>query len=239
MAHRSNYRVPTPRVDRPKAPDGPSRFSVGLFDFSDRRIEREGARSLFLRELFDTCPEAWHDFKRQQSVEHWVADWHLTGAPWITDWADLTKRHLNRKKAHATMGADFASYHGEPYLDPLAEDFPRSELTAAIAANPLEEDRATFMQRAEVHWGARVELLKGQGFQRVNSKPSLDHIHWLIRYQVEGESFAEIARDGTDKSADRPKTVTRAIKNLARLIELPLRPGRSGRPPETSAFTTP
>ena len=233
MSHK--YRVPTPRTDRPTSPDGPGRFSVGVLDSSDRHIEREGARSLFLRELFDICPDASRDLTRR-SIEDWLVTWRLTEAPWIANWADAARGVLDRMQ---DLGTDSVPYHGEPYLDPLADDFPRSELTAAIAANPLEEDRATFLRRADEHWQARVALLESLGYERTNTKPTLDHVRWLIRYQVKGESFGAIARDGSDESADRTKTVTDAIKNLAHLIELPLRrPSRGGRPRKPSLFTS-
>ena len=49
---------------------------------------------------------------------------------------------------------------------------------------------------------------------------------WLARYQVGGERFTAIAR-----SVERERqSVTEAVENMARLLELPLRSARVGRP---------
>lgn len=52
------------------------------------------------------------------------------------------------------------------------------------------------------------------------------HCEWLARYQVAGESFSAIADDvGMSR-----QSVTQAIKKVAELIELPLKPSKAGRP---------
>ncbi len=54
-----------------------------------------------------------------------------------------------------------------------------------------------------------------------------EHCDWLSRYQVDGESFSAIA----DSVGMQRQSVTEAIKNIASLLELPLRsPTLGGRP---------
>jgi hypothetical protein len=57
------------------------------------------------------------------------------------------------------------------------------------------------------------------------------HFRWLARYQVIGESYADIAEsDWVDY-----KTVSEGIKRTAEAIDLPLRqPGRPGRKPNSA-----
>ena len=207
-----------------------------LLDSADHHIEREGARALFLRELVSLCPHVVDDLT-QKNAQDWAATVRLEGARWVTDWVDGAQAALQKVKSRGEpLRPEHLSYYGEPYPDPLGM-FPKSELTGVIEANPLEEGRDTFMKRVEEHWQARVAYLEELGYAHTNPKPKIDHLRWLIQYQVKGESFTEIARDV--KGDHAKKTVTEAIKAVAALIDLPLRkPQRGGRPPKPSPFST-
>ena len=113
---------------------------------------------------------------------------------------------------------------------------PRTaRVLAPIAANPIRESRDDFLKRAVNHWNARADEVddvlpaSGQSVKAPASRPELRrHIDWLIRYQVKGESWAQVATDPIAVSHD---TVRVEVQRLARLLDLKLRPGRPrGRP---------
>jgi len=57
------------------------------------------------------------------------------------------------------------------------------------------------------------------------------HLAWLIRWQVLGQSYSQIAssRSNSDKSVT-PQAISKAVLSLAQLVELPARPVQTGRP---------
>lgn len=62
------------------------------------------------------------------------------------------------------------------------------------------------------------------GLKRVLHKRELEHFDWLARYQVQGESFALIARTASYKMLGGRRTVHKAITELANYLERTLRP---------------
>lgn len=57
-----------------------------------------------------------------------------------------------------------------------------------------------------------------------------DHVDWLLSYQFKKQSLAEIAKIAGFHTAEGPDVVDKAIRRVAKLIELPLAPRRRGRP---------
>lgn len=108
-----------------------------------------------------------------------------------------------------------------------------------VGADPTRESRGHFLKRAANHWNARHteadEVLResGQSVKAPATRPDMQrHIDWLIRYQVKGESEAEIA---TKPFWVSPDTVRVEIRRLAKLLDLKIRPGRPrGRPRKSS-----
>lgn len=95
------------------------------------------------------------------------------------------------------------------------------------------------------HYRALVEgLIQQSGMQPAEHRRNIDHLNWLIRYQVLGLSRREIAERLSDTAqnvndlADDEITedaVRKAIKDWANLLELPLRKHRARRPPTVRA----
>ncbi|MEO8077055.1 MAG: hypothetical protein ABI818_12040 [Acidobacteriota bacterium] len=125
------------------------------------------------------------------------------------------------------------SYRATYLQEQLADD---PIVLARISADPLAESQEHFLCRAAEHYEARRQRLEHcahrEGFSAAlqASTPALPrHIDWLIRFQLRGESAAEIAKaDG--RHSDSYGTVTKSILRLAHLIGLRLRPSRPGRP---------
>lgn len=108
-----------------------------------------------------------------------------------------------------------------------AEALKSERLLAPIGADPLRETREFFEERARTHWEARVAQAATMGYVPVRPKPSLHlHMRWLVRYQLARESFSEIARTRGEETTRT--AVTLAVRSLARLIGLALRPSQRG-----------
>jgi hypothetical protein len=90
---------------------------------------------------------------------------------------------------------------------------------------------------------SRARLRTAVDKRKLMTKYNLDHFDWLIDYQFRGKSFKEIARaDSVDDSQnkesipDDTKKVRKAVNQLAKLLELPIRHdvNKVGRPPKKS-----
>jgi hypothetical protein len=57
----------------------------------------------------------------------------------------------------------------------------------------------------------------------VPRRRELDHVDWLVRYQVRGESYTTIADSLLLKMAARGRTVRKAVRGLASYLRLTLR----------------
>jgi hypothetical protein len=127
-----------------------------------------------------------------------------------------------------------ASYLDEYRGGPIADD---EEMLAPVAADPLQETKDHFMSRAEDHFRARQlrlrRIAKDAGFTSnppAQTPELAKHVGWLVRFQINDESASAIARSSGLHGPDQRVTVAKAIRQLARLIGLPLRPVARGRP---------
>ena len=107
--------------------------------------------------------------------------------------------------------------------DARAKALKQPRVLAPIAADPTRESREHFLKRAANHWSARDteadEVLResGQSVSAPAPKPNMQHIDWLIRHQVKGESRVEIAgtTKGLRSSALRDFRSTRSEKTVS------------------------
>ena len=212
------------------------------------------AESLFVRAVMEWMPAEARielnaiekDNNTDEAVQVWARRWHLD-CPCIITWArgDVMVRDIIGPGARVWASKGFKiprvwlrTLHdlSGTLLDPNGWDlrdlsrgwdidFMRS--ASPLAADPLLENRARFLKRARGHWEARADLARDLGFPTVTMKPSLEmHIGWLARYQMAGESLAQLAVDaGRDFDSD---AVRKAVKKLQTLLELapPRKPGR-------------
>lgn len=67
------------------------------------------------------------------------------------------------------------------------------------------------------------ELALSAGMEHTREKREMDHFLWLARYQVKGQTAAEIKRFSPGMEGVTTDAITKAIRALARELELPLR----------------
>jgi hypothetical protein len=106
-----------------------------------------------------------------------------------------------------------------------------------IAAIPEFETRVQFLRRAQAHYDARVKMVKTRhpavGATRIRAKRAQRHFEWLVRFQINGETFGSIAR----RSRTDVRSVSGAVREIANLIALELHATRrGGRPRKNPRF---
>lgn len=157
--------------------------------------------------------------------------------PWQTELSRLDKLPfwLRRSLSDKVAKNYLAKYRKHDLIDD-------EDLLAPVAAEPLWETKAHFMERAEDHFRARqLRLQRIAKAADVTVKPPAElpqlheHVRWLVRFQVFGESAATIAKSAGLHDPDQRVTVQKAIHELAHLIDLPSRPTRPGRPQRRTA----
>jgi hypothetical protein len=112
------------------------------------------------------------------------------------------------------------------HLHALRRENAAKQFEAALlplSADPVHETSDQFLFRAREHWNARVSLGKKHGL-----RPAFGGRKWrefdrdlerLLKFQIDRVTFTEIAERPSAKPA-----VEKAVRRLARLLKLELRP---------------
>jgi hypothetical protein len=91
-----------------------------------------------------------------------------------------------------------------------------------VAADPDRESWEDFRQRARLHWLARVRLATSFGFTPAGKETEWRNlardISWLLRHQVNNETYEQIAGPQDRDDAIDPDTVKKAVDRLIRAI---------------------
>ena len=90
--------------------------------------------------------------------------------------------------------------------------------------NPLLETREEFLRRGQAAWDEAVAEIAEQGLSVIVPRKLGLHCEWLVRYHVRGETAAEILRDCEDARNRDASTVYKAVRSVANLVDLPVRP---------------
>lgn len=103
----------------------------------------------------------------------------------------------------------------------------------AIHWNPQHENEAAFRRRVRENLSdmlapeiARIRSLAESQLSKAPRKHNDDHFVWAVWYQVDGLIWEQVA----DRVSKEPGSVSREVQELGRLMRLPLRSGRPGRP---------
>ena len=159
--------------------------------------------------------------------------WH-GGRP--TEWTEVLSRldRLPLSILRESLSERIATGHLKEYKNTaLAHD---DSVLAPLAADPSVETKRDFLARAGEHYVARDlrlnEVARAVGFSPIAARraPQLHrHIDWLVRFNVQGRHFQDIARDAK-LGVGGEERVRVAVNRLARLLKLRLRPLNAGRP---------
>lgn len=173
----------------------------------------------------------------------WAAGWHLD-VPWVRTRAALTMANwLDWDHAGHGVRLDWG-WHDDGGSYELA--FAAEELAFAPALPAWQpwlasraEARALIeasFQRQMAAYLDRVERLCAErGVRKKAQKRQPEHFRWLALYQCAGLEMHDVAAtlpEGEHAIEDPSKTARKGVRSAARLIGLPLRPGRKGRPPK-------
>jgi hypothetical protein len=87
--------------------------------------------------------------------------------------------------------------------------------------HPLLETKDEYLQRTRSAWDRAIATLVEQGVSlRPRRKLEL-HCEWLVRHHIHNVTAAEILKGRVDTD---PTTIYKAVKSMADLIDLPIRP---------------
>jgi hypothetical protein len=107
----------------------------------------------------------------------------------------------------------------------LRWNFPSPVLSFALSSTEeVDWNHARESHEPADAWARKAE---GRGFRRVYMKRRSTSYVWLVKRQVLGLTYAQIARENR---VDR-LTVLHAVQDTAARLGLQLREGRRGRPP--------
>ena len=213
-------------------------------------MERLHKEARFLADVFDVEPAAMETLQSialklpkslpsgalpeipQKELAEWCSRFNLN-APWCREFAEQQVLALWLESQSG----------GEKYsIEALKQRAGAQEL----AAQPFQEHRLTIefgfwpitrMTRCEFRdecervleikfkeFCDQIEKLAlSAGMERTREKRELDHFLWLTRHQVKGQTAAEIKRFTPGMERITTDAITKAIRALARELELPLR----------------
>jgi len=172
-----------------------------------------------------------------EALSRWCEEYQLT-AEWLRDAALRTMLAWTTAPEGPADGwmVRRRVWRGALSEDELVFRFEAAwEPTTATRAAASQEIRERFDEKLREYLDERERLATMRGFVAA-PRPRKDenHLQWLVRYQVGGDSYVQIARlEGLDATGrGGGKTVELGVKEAAKRLDFgPLRqPDRGGRP---------
>jgi hypothetical protein len=162
----------------------------------------------------------------ERALLAWAERWHLTDRWCVLLAQDTLRCWANNPETQGWefegtgIFAGFFPFRIEPLqLGPFYHD-PTWRRGRDFEKYVLGEVRQALNE-----YRARIEAdALAAGLKRAPRKRAAEHFDWVVRYQVEGESFASIAQSASYKFNGGRQTVRKAIVELAEYISLTLRP---------------
>jgi len=156
----------------------------------------------------------------------WAKRWHLTDRWCMVLARDTARWYAKHPDAHGWefqgQGIFVGSFPFE--IEPLQLG-PFYHDPTWRSRRDFKEYVLTEVARAIDDYCDRIEAAAlAAGLKRAPRKKGVGHFDWLARYQVKGESFASIAKTASYKFEGGRQTVRKAVVELAKYLELTLRP---------------
>ncbi len=204
------------------ASHGRSGLVPGAPDVQRRRFLERAA--IVEPELLTTLRSVMADDADRLSA--WAKRWHLTDRWCVVLASDTARWYAKHPDAHGWEFQGQGIFVGSlPFaIKPLRlgrflHD-PTWRTRRDFKASVLRE-----VARAIDDYCDRIDSAAlAAGLKRVPRKKGVEHFDWLARYQVKGESFAAIAKTASYKFKGGRQTVRKAVAELAKYLELTLRP---------------
>ncbi len=191
------------------------------------------ARNEFLRDVETLAPEVLDDLQAATTpddLDRWARRWNLR-AEWITHRAIATREYW---REFPTMAGSWTPAQSLVWRAPAPSPF-----VVSPGYDPEEEDRTVARKRilesVEPYLDAQEARARAAGAVAIPKRPQLlDHVRWLVRFQVCGWPYARIQADAR---AGSRRTVELGVRNAAAMVGLDLRPPKHG-PARTPMPTT-
>lgn len=215
-------------------------FYVPGFAFDGRTGLVPGApdthRRLFLAQAAELQPKLLETLRElsvddERALSAWAERWHLTDR-WCKLLAHDTLRwwvaHPEARGWEFESTAIFAGFF--PFkIEPLKLGPFYHDPTWRRRRDFKKEVLRQINQALDAYCNRIEAAALAAGLKRAPRRRDVGHFYWLVRYQIKGESFASIARHSSYKFNGGRQTIRKAVVELARYIELTLRPSTSAR----------
>jgi len=206
---------------------------------------------LFPLDEVSECPTIWYEQVRavdpdalrpfESVFNRWREDFHLT-VEWFHDAA---LRTMLAWKVDPTFPPDTWLIHRPGWSGALSDEEMRFRFEATWEPTTESETSAstriqhTCAEELKRFFAERKRMAKKRGFVDVpRPREQEQHLKFLVRYQVGGESYTDIARSlkHTDPAESGRKAVAEAVTAVAKRIGLPVRlPAKGGHQKDTKA----
>ena len=170
-----------------------------------------------------TLVKLLREFK--QAIEHWAEKWRLAdGGDWFYDCALST---LNHWSSVGTADGWDPEYKPGTFLLLLGKHFKFEFLEWDPKTTTWPDYKKSMDEAYEKARGDyRTRIRPNKRNVRARKTHELKHYKWLVEYQVRGKGYAEIAQVYQDESGLDSSSVGEAVRQLASLIGIRLRPAR-------------
>lgn len=203
----------------PKKPLSPKRGVAPPDPPKDLNADDQREWKDFFKRLADEGSQQWEKVRAlarelKSELETWARPYNLHRDLWVLDHAThvlQVRRETGENEAPPELGIDFLWVSYQP---PSSIPRPRCYRPESESRSMYQDYIQRYMDRIEEYMD-RNELIRG--WDKMPQRRKLhEHLHWLARFQVGGETQKEIV-DTVD--ANR-RNVQKAIKEMADLIGL-------------------
>ncbi len=167
--------------------------------------------------------------KDRRALLPWAKRWHLTDGWCVLLARDTLRWWTNNPGAkgwefeHHGIFAGFFPFKIEPLRVQLFYHNPTWRRRRDFEKYVLEQVRQALNDYCD-----RIESSAvAAGLKRAPRRRELEHFDWIVRYQIKSESFTSIAQNASYKFKGGRQTVRKAVVELAKYLELTLRPSTS------------
>lgn len=162
----------------------------------------------------------------KSGLSAWAERWKLTDG-WCVllardtlQWWDVHPEAKGWEFEREGIAAGHFPFHIEPLrLGPFYHD-PTWRRRQEFKKHILQQ----ISQAIDAYCDRVEEDAQAAGLKRAPRRREVGHFDWLVRYQIKGESFASIATNSSYKFSGGRRTVHKAVVELAKYIQLSLRP---------------
>lgn len=209
---------------------------LGIGEYSSAEDIQRAARELFLETLVRLYPSVLGevlDVARQGENRWFLDEWRLD-VPWFREVLETTVQQC----PHEASGEYAAPNHFvmPPHAGTTQAAAEPIAIPAWIPTSETEREYRERVGRVVGYYVAATRLAADYGGLVPTPRRESSHFEWLVRIHLEDDepTYADLARElgitDPDQVREKAADIGKAIRELAGLIDLPVRTPKKGRP---------